>query len=112
MMTHLPMELREKFNCDQCKYITISFWHMNNHKREEHGTKSKKIIQRCECQCGKVFDSIKKLKVHKNYAHNVKLLGKKHICTICSKAFMHSSELRVCIFMSKCDNLIINFIIY
>ena len=102
---HIPMVFREKFSCDQCKFSGLSIASLKSHKKNDHNTEN----QRSECHCGKVFQSIQKLKSHAKYAH---FSAKKHICNICSKAFMHSSALRVCIFMKKCDNLIINFIIY
>ena len=84
---------REKFNCNQCEYVTLSIEQLKIHVKDNHGTKGKKEVERCECHCGKVFDSNQKLKRHAKYTH---FLERKHICTICSKAFGAPNQLRVC----------------
>ena len=86
------MVFREKFSCDQCKFSGLSIASLKSHKKNDHNT----VHQESKCHCGKVFQSIQKLKRHAKYAH---FSVKKHICNICSKAYNKSSDLRVCIFI-------------
>lgn len=105
MITHLPKLLREKFFCDQCDYVSISIGCIRSHKKYDHDTEGEKY----KCHCGKVFTKAGLLSAHNKSIH---VNEKKHICTICPKAYSTSSDLKVCILMQKCEYLIIHVIIY
>ena len=103
MERHIPLEYREKLFCDKCKFVSFSATSMKSHKRYEHNVEGKKYA----CHCGKVYSKPGRLNAHKKYTHNNIKIPKTHYCTVCNKAFVSPSAVKVCIIniqMCKVDN--------
>lgn len=91
MKTHVPLIFREKFNCDQCEFISLSKTRLKNHKKYDHGTVGQKFV----CHCGKAFDKPGQLRFHNDYSHRKFSETNRNVCPVCGKLFTVPSAVKV-----------------
>jgi uncharacterized Zn-finger protein len=89
MKKHLDRSERERFNCDECPFESISKMSLRTHKRMEHLGQKKTYV----CHCGKTFTQSSSYYTHVRVVHQ-KI--KNHACTFvdCSKTFSEKSQLK------------------
>lgn len=89
LKTHIPRAFVVRpFECDECKLSFVSIQSLRSHKKNQHSPS-----EPAQCECGKVFANVYKLKAHRAVYH--KQRSKKHQnCHLCGEELKRSTNLR------------------
>lgn len=89
LKTHIPRAFVERpFECDDCKLSFVSIQSLKSHKKNQHSPS-----EPAQCECGKVFANVYKLKAHRSAYHKER--SRKHQnCHLCGQELKRSTNLR------------------
>lgn len=81
-----------KYKCEICEKAFVTVAKLEVHHQCHLPKEEKEALKKYHCEyCARTFKELNKLNTHRNFKH---LKEYKHICEICGKPFINSSELK------------------